>query len=154
MSPRVASVLGMIVGVAIVVSGGILIANDRLGIVGAIVLTAGAIVFAIAATWSFRSSWAHVPEVHMPGSDVAQRKLVKQAKWAVPLASAYAAGTVGMGAWQIADGEFPWWLGMGVVYVGMAFSIRKSVATLIARTAEEQAAAQTPEGGTGRPTET
>ena len=152
MSPRVASVLGMIVGVAIVVSGGILIANDRLGIVGAIVLTAGAIVFAIAATWSFRASWGHAAEVRYP--DVTQEKLVKQAKWAVPVASAYAAGTVGLGAWQIADGEFPWWFGMGVLYVGLAFSFRTSVATLIARTAEEQAAAQTPEGGTGGPAET
>jgi hypothetical protein len=75
MKPRTAGILGMIVALAITVLFGAMIANPPLSIVGAVGVVGGTVLFALAATWTTRTSWGQTDWRDVPVSDeVAMRK--------------------------------------------------------------------------------
>jgi len=67
MTPRTVGILGMIGAVIAIVWCAALIANPRFGILGALGVVAGAILFAISATLTARRSWtrSHWPEMRV-----------------------------------------------------------------------------------------
>lgn len=128
MSTRVASIVGMIVGLAICVGGGILIANPPLGILGAVVLTLGAILFSVASTWAFKKTWGR-----MPGQDISTpstEKLYRVSRWLIIGSAAVTAAGIGLGAFQLAEGQAPtgfFWAAFSAIQVGSNISSRKKL---------------------------
>jgi drug/metabolite transporter (DMT)-like permease len=67
MKPRAAGILGMIGAVVVMVWCAVLIATPPFSILGALGIVGGGILFAIAASWIVRKSWAKssLPEVRV-----------------------------------------------------------------------------------------
>ncbi|WP_150307193.1 hypothetical protein [Planctomonas psychrotolerans] len=75
MRPRTAGVIGMVGGMAVAIAGGWLIAHPPLSVLGVISLVAASILFAIAATWTVRKSWAatDLPDLTIPAEKALRR---------------------------------------------------------------------------------
>lgn len=58
MSPRTVGILAMITAFGLAVFGGTLFANSWTAILGALVIVAASILFAVGAVWTLRKSWA------------------------------------------------------------------------------------------------
>ena len=118
MKPRTAGILGMVGAAAVIVLCGFLIANPPFSILGALGLVAGAIAFAIAASWTVRKSWAtsSLPEVRV-------RSEQKSTPLAfLILAGIYAASSIFRGSRDLVRGDSEGWIfiSLGLMLIGLA----------------------------------
>lgn len=128
MTPRIAGILGMVVGLVIAVLAGIMIAHPPTSIVGALVLVAGTILFAIAATWTVRPSWE---PSSWPDASVSDEKARKRFRRIALAQCVIAPLMIGVGVWQTTAGGFGWHnVFLGAVFLVGAVSTLRGLGRL------------------------
>ena len=103
MTPRTAGILGMVAGLVIAVLAGLMIAHPPVSIVGAFVLVAGTVLFAIAATWTVRPSWG---ESSWPDASISAEKAQTRLRRVSTAQCVVAPLLIGAGVWQLGAGQF------------------------------------------------
>ena len=106
MTPKTAGMLGMLAGLAIAVVAGFMIASPPYSIVGAVVLVAATILFAVASTWSRRESWDAGTYAAVDASD--ERLQRNARRWSVVL-GVILVPLLGVWVWLFIAGEIEWW---------------------------------------------
>jgi high-affinity Fe2+/Pb2+ permease len=131
MRPRAAGILGMVLGLLVSITAGWMIAQPPLSIVGAVVLALGTIIFAVAATWLLRRSWANQAE--MPVLDESNPQQIRRF---IIIDCILSPLLIGFGVFEIVSGSpAGWiWIGLGLLGIGQ---IAASVHALSVQGAEE-----------------
>ena len=105
--------LGMLAGLAIAVVAGFMIASPPYSIVGAVVLVAATILFAVASTWSRRESWDAGTYAAVDASD---ERLERNARrWSVVL-GVILVPFLGVWVWLFVAGKIEWWNLANVIF--------------------------------------
>jgi hypothetical protein len=92
----------MVIALVITVVFGAMIANPPFSIVGALGVVGGTVLFALAATWTTRTSWGQTDWRDIPVSDeVAMRKFRRVALIQCIIAPLM----IGGGVWRVATGD-------------------------------------------------
>jgi hypothetical protein len=92
----------MVIALVITVVFGAMIANPPFSIVGAVGVVGGTVLFALAATWTTRTSWGQTDWRDIPVSDeVAMRKFRRVALIQCLIAPLM----IGGGVWRVATGD-------------------------------------------------
>ena len=113
MTPRTAGIFGMLAGLAIAVVAGFMIASPPYSIVGAVVLVAATILFAVASTWSRRESWDAETYAAVDASD---ERLERNARrWSVVL-GVILVPFLGVWVWLFVAGKIEWWNLANVIF--------------------------------------
>jgi hypothetical protein len=96
----------MVVGLVLSVVSGALIAHPPFSILGAVLLTAATILFAVSATWTMRGSWdpASWPE----GRTLSEEKRMRRIRRIAVAECVVAPLMIGSGVWQVLTGGGGW----------------------------------------------
>jgi drug/metabolite transporter (DMT)-like permease len=118
MKPRPAGVLGIVAALIITVYSGALIATPPFSILGALGLVGGGILFAIAASWTVRKSWAKSSLLEMRVHPLEKTNLLAF----LILSGVYASTSIFKGSRDLVRGDSDGWIfvTLGLMLIALA----------------------------------